>query len=71
MVATTYSGTGVAVPERTAGKKRTSLWTRMYTALADSQMKRAEREIARYAYLLPREYERTQARREDQPFGGW
>lgn len=71
MVATTYSGAGVAVPEQTAGKKSRSLWARMYTALADSQMKRAERELARYAYLLPRDYERTQLRREDQPFGGW
>ena len=71
MVATTYSGVGLAVPAQTAGRKSKSVWARMYTALTESQMKRAERELARYAYLLPRDYERTQLRREDQPFGGW
>ncbi len=71
MVATTYSGAGLAVPAQTTGKKSKSFWARAYTALTESQMKRAERELARYAYLLPLDYERTQARREDQPFGGW
>jgi hypothetical protein len=71
MVATTYSGAGVAVPAQATVKKSKGFWTRLYNAIVESQMKRAERELARYAYLLPRDYERTQLRREDQPFGGW
>jgi hypothetical protein len=37
----------------------------LFEAIADSQMKRAERELARYRYLMTREGH------EDEPFGGW
>lgn len=75
MVATTYQGAGLAIPAaagtKAKGESSKSFWYRLYDALAESQMKRAERELAHYAYLLPRDYARTQARHEDEPFGGW
>jgi hypothetical protein len=71
MVATTYNGAGIAVPADTTGTKSKGFWTRAYNAIAESQMQRAERELARYAYLLPRDFALTQLRREDEPFGGW
>ncbi len=76
MVATTYNGAGIAVPADTVGKKSEGqkskgFWTRLYDAIVESQMKRAERELAYYSFLLPRDYARTQARRENEPFGGW
>jgi hypothetical protein len=70
MVATTYNGGGIAVPADTTEKAK-GFWARALAAIADSQMKRAERELAHYAYLLPREFELTRLRREDEPFGGW
>jgi hypothetical protein len=70
MTATTYVGTGVAVPADTR-KKSKGLWSRVFAAIADSQMKRAERELAHYSYLLPRDFELTRMRHEDEPFGGW
>jgi len=45
MVATTYSGAGIAVPADTV-KKSKGLWARVFNAIAESQAKRAEREIA-------------------------
>jgi len=71
MAATTYQGAGVAVPADVPAKKRKPLWARVLNAVADGQKRRAERELARYSYLLPRDYDLTQARREDEPFGGW
>lgn len=80
MAATTYHGAGLAIPADTAGSKTKGatsksgtkgFWARFYNALADSQMRRAERELAHYGYVLPRDFARTQARREDEPFGGW
>jgi hypothetical protein len=71
MAATTYVGTGIAVPAKTTGKKSKGLWSRVFAAIADSQMKRAERELAHYSYLLPRDFELTRLRHEDEPFGGW
>lgn len=68
MVATTYSGAGLAAP---ADTKSNGFWTRTYHAIAELQMQRAERELARYAYLLPRDFALTRLRREDEPFGGW
>jgi hypothetical protein len=71
MVATTYGGAGIAVSAETTGAKAKGFWSRAFTAVADSQMKRAERELAHYAYLLPRDFELTRLRNEDEPFGGW
>lgn len=63
MVAVTY---GVAPPadSKSAGKSK-GLFTMLFEAIADSQMKRAERELARYHYL------RARKTVEDEPFGGW
>ncbi len=79
MVATTYSGAGIAGsvdtvaenPVKIPARRSKGLWWRLFAAVAESQMKRAERELAFYRHLLPDDYERSQARREDQPFGGW
>ena len=57
MVAVTY---GVAA---TASKSK-GLFTMVFEAIAESQKKRAARELARYRHLLPQE-------NEDEPFGGW
>jgi len=61
MVAVTY---GVApIAEREAGKEK-GVFTLLFEAIAKSQMQRAERELARYHYLIA-------DRKEDEPFGGW
>ena len=66
MVAITY---GVATPavadSKSAGESK-GVFTMMFEAIAESQMKRAEREIAQYRYLLPRAGEGD----ESLPFGG-
>jgi len=59
MVAVTY---GVAPTADKAEHK--GVFTMMLEAIEAAQMKRAEREIARYSYLMA---DRT----EDEPFGGW
>jgi hypothetical protein len=71
MVAVTYGVARVAAPaaETNAGAKRKSLFTRVVDALAVSQMRRAEREIARHRHLLPHDFELT--RQMQEPFGGW
>ncbi len=64
MVAVTY---GVAAPtadSKSAGKSR-GLFTMLFEAIANSQMQRAERELARYQNLVARTSD------EDEPFGGW
>jgi len=52
MVAVTYGVATPAADSKSAGKK--GLFTMLFEAIAASQMKKAEREIARYRYLLPR-----------------
>ena len=66
MVAVTY-GVAPTADSKSAGKKAKGLFTRMFEAIAASQMKKAEREIARYRYLLPPKSEG----KEPLPFGGW
>jgi hypothetical protein len=63
MVAVTY-GVAPTADSKSAGKQK-GLFTMLFEAIADSQMKRAERELARYRYLMTREGY------EDEPFGGW
>ncbi len=55
MVAITYGvATPAAADSKSAGKSK-GLFTMIFEAIAASQMKKAEREIARYRYLLPRD----------------
>lgn len=63
MVAVTYGVATPAVADSKSARKRKGVFTMMLEAIAASQMKRAEREIARYRYLLPREGD------EPLPFG--
>jgi len=78
MVAVTYGVAGTTVPavEAKASAPRKSIFIRVFDAIAASQMRRAEREIARYRHLLdrnPGSYgERLSAYSKDGlPFGGW
>ena len=52
MVAVTY-GVAPTADSKSAGQEK-GVFTMMIEAIAASQMKKAEREIARYRYLLPR-----------------
>ncbi len=62
MVAVTYGVARVAAPavaDTKAGKRSKSFFARVFDAIADSQMKRAERELARHRHLLPHDFELT------------
>jgi hypothetical protein len=74
MVATTYGGAGVAdVARPKAVKKGKGFFARLFDAVAETQMKRAERELALHRHLLPDGFElQGKLRSEEQePFGGW
>ena len=78
MVAVTYGGARVAAPDAAdtkAGKKRKSYLARFFDAIADAQLKRAQRELALYRHLLPHDFNfdaMNWSGKEDQtPFGGW
>ena len=62
MVAVTY-GVAPTADSKSASSGK-SFFSALYNAIADAQLKRAEREIARYHYLMTE-------RLEDEPFGGW
>jgi hypothetical protein len=62
MVAVTY-GVAPTADSKSAGKSK-GVFTMMFEAIAASQMKKAEREIAQYRHLLPRDGD------ESLPFGG-
>ena len=64
MVAVTYGVAAHTADSKSAGKAR-GLFTMLFEAIANSQMQRAERELARYHNLVAR------TRDEDEPFGGW
>ena len=68
MVAVTYGVAGTAVAGTKSTRKSKGFFTIMLEAIAESQMKRAKRELARYRYLLPHD---SELRSEDEPFGGW
>ena len=61
MVAVTY-GVAPTADSKSAGKEK-GVFTMLFEAIAASQMKKAELEVARYRHLL--------AGHEDEPFGGW
>jgi len=63
MVAVTY-GVAPTADSKSADKGK-GVFTMMFEAIAEAQMKRAERELARYHYL------RANSAVEDEPFGGW
>jgi hypothetical protein len=70
MVAVTYGVARVAAPADTrVGTKGKSFFARVFDAIAASQMKRAERELARYRHLLPADFKLGGD--EEEPFGGW
>ncbi|HEY0223552.1 MAG TPA: hypothetical protein VGC38_03480 [Pseudolabrys sp.] len=78
MVAVTFGGARVAAPAVAGSKpvkKRKGFFARMFDAICDAQMKRAEREFARHRHLLPADFELNRlhwSRNDEQePFGGW
>jgi hypothetical protein len=76
MVAVTYGSARVApaVVDTRTGKKGKGIFARVFDAIAESQLKRAERELARYRHMLPKDFDlhgRTWPHRENEPFGGW
>jgi hypothetical protein len=77
MVAVTFGGARVAAPASTGSKpakRGKSFLARVFAAICDAQMKRAERELALHHHLLPPGFKfgRMQwLRNEDEPFGGW
>ena len=64
MSAVTYGVATPAVADIATASKSKGFFTIVYEAIAASQMKRAERELARYRHLMAQE-------NEDEPFGGW
>jgi hypothetical protein len=82
MVAVTYGGGRTAAPTAAAAKAKSktgtkgkNIFARVIDAIAYTQMKRAEREIARHRHLLPKDYDANGglrfASKETLPFGGW
>jgi hypothetical protein len=78
MVAVTFTGARTAVPAAPgikAGKKAKGFFARAFDAIADAQLKRAEREVAMYRHLLPRDFKfdpmNWSGRDGQEPFGGW
>ncbi len=64
MVAVTYGVAAPAADSKSVGKSK-GLFTLLLEAIANSQMQRAERELARYRILVADQAD------EDEPFGGW
>jgi len=80
MVAVTYGGARAATPAAVkakvgkTAKKGKSFLSRVFGAICEAQMKRAERELALHRHLLPPDFklERMWSRNNDRmPFGGW
>jgi hypothetical protein len=75
MVAVTYDVAAPAVADTKTATNSKGFFTIVLEAIAESQTKRAERELARYRHLLPHDFalqrDRLLARNEDEPFGGW
>jgi hypothetical protein len=76
MVAVAYGSAHVAVPAAAvAAAPRQSLFRRFIAAIEGSQMKRAERDLARYRSLLPLDHELRSGElvphsQKDLPFAG-
>ena len=77
MVAVTFGGAhgATAAVDTKTGEKRKGFFVRMFDAIAESQMKRAERELATYRHLLPQDFKvdpmNWSGRDGKEPFGGW
>jgi hypothetical protein len=78
MVAVTYGvarAAKLAAADIKAGKKGKGFFMRVIDAIAYSQMKRAERELARYRHQLPHDFELTRdlwsPAGDKSPHGGW
>jgi hypothetical protein len=78
MVAVTYGVSRVAthaVADSKAGKKGKGFFARVFDAITESQMRRAERELARHRHLLPHDFELTRdlwtPNGDKLPYGGW
>jgi hypothetical protein len=77
MVAVTFGGArgATAAVDTKPAKKRKGFFARVFDAVADSQMKRAERELAMYRHLLPRDFKydpmNWSGQDGQEPFGGW
>ncbi len=79
MVAVTYGTARVAAPaavEVKTGKKSKGFFARFFAAIERAQLKRAERDLARYRHLLPLDHELRSGElvphsQDKLPFGGW
>ena len=78
MVAVTFGGARVAAPavaDIKAGEKAKGFFARLFDAIAEVQMKRAERELALHRHLLPRGFNvdpmNWSGKENQEPFGGW
>jgi hypothetical protein len=82
MVAVTYGSARGATSKAksgktgaTTGKKGKGIFARVFDAIAESQMKRAERELALYRHLLPDDFRldpmNWSGKDNRTPFGGW
>jgi hypothetical protein len=74
MVAATYDGARVAGVADTKVKKGRGFFARLFDAIGEMQMKRAEYELALHRHLLPDGFELQRqhwSREEQTPFGGW
>ena len=70
MVAVTYGVAGTAGTSAT--RKSKGFFQIVFEAIAESQIKRAERELARYRHLLPPGFTLNGEKYgEDEAFGGW
>jgi hypothetical protein len=72
MVTVTYGIAGTAVAGTKSTRKSKGFFTIVLEAIAESQMKRAKRELARYRHLLPSGFTLNGEKYgEDEAFGGW
>ena len=78
MVAVTFGGARAATPAAVYTKTATKgkgFFERVFDAIADAQMKRAERELALHRHLLPRGFTldpmNWSGKEDQEPFGGW
>jgi hypothetical protein len=76
MVAVTYGTAPVeaGTPERAVVRK--TWFARLLDAMMESRMRQAQRELARYAHLLPYSLDNRDVRliksgKDQMPFGGW
>lgn len=75
MAATLRAGAALDIARAAPATNRKGVFTRLFGALARSQMARAKRELALYRHLLPPDFELHRnlwsGREENLPFGGW